>query len=54
MVETMGVKNVETRSPWMVLPPYKISWKSTKWFKTYPHMIYTYIQQHSYDGFALQ
>jgi len=34
MVESMGLKIIAFWSPWMVLSPYKISWKSTKRFKS--------------------
>jgi hypothetical protein len=33
MVEAMGLKIITSRFPWMALPPYQISWKSTKQFK---------------------
>jgi hypothetical protein len=35
MVEDMPLKIIASRSPWMALPPYQISWKSTKRFKSY-------------------
>jgi hypothetical protein len=35
MVKNMGLKITASRSTWMVLPPYQISWKSTKQFKSY-------------------
>jgi hypothetical protein len=33
MVEDTGLKIITSRSIWMALPPYQISWKSTKRFK---------------------
>jgi hypothetical protein len=33
MVEDMGLKITASRSTWMALPPYQISWKSTKRLK---------------------
>jgi len=35
MIEAMGLKIIASRSPWMALPLYQISWKSTKRFKSY-------------------
>jgi hypothetical protein len=34
MIEAMGLKINESRSPWMI-SPYQISWNSTKQFKSY-------------------
>jgi hypothetical protein len=34
MVEARGLKIIASRSPWMVSPPYQISWKSTNWFRS--------------------
>jgi hypothetical protein len=33
--EDMGLKIIASRSPWLALPPYQISWKCTKWFESY-------------------
>jgi hypothetical protein len=35
MIEAMGLKIIASRSSWIALPPYQISWKSTKQFKSY-------------------
>jgi hypothetical protein len=35
IIEAMGLKVIASRSSWMALTPYKISWKSTKLFKSY-------------------
>jgi hypothetical protein len=31
----VGLKVIALSFPWMALPPYQISWKSTKRFKSY-------------------
>jgi len=35
VTEAMRLKIIASRSPWMALHPYHISWKSTKRFKRY-------------------
>jgi hypothetical protein len=35
MVEDKGLKIITSRSPWMALPPYQISWKCTKRLDSY-------------------
>jgi hypothetical protein len=35
MTEAMRLKMTESRSSWMALSPYQISWNSTKRFKSY-------------------
>jgi hypothetical protein len=35
IIEAMGLKIIASRSPWMALPLYQISWNSTKRFKHY-------------------
>jgi hypothetical protein len=35
VIEAMGIKIIVSKSPWVALPPYQISWKSTKRFKIY-------------------
>jgi hypothetical protein len=34
-VEDVELNVIESRPPWTALPPYQISWKSTKRFKSY-------------------
>jgi len=33
MIEAMGLKIIESSSPWMASPAYQISWKRTNRFK---------------------
>jgi hypothetical protein len=35
MIEAMWLQTIASRSPWMALPLYQISWKATKQFTSY-------------------
>jgi hypothetical protein len=35
MIEAMGLKIIASKSSLMALPPYQISWNSSKRFKSY-------------------
>jgi hypothetical protein len=35
MIEVLELKSIATRSAWVALFPYQISWKSTKWLRSY-------------------
>jgi hypothetical protein len=35
MIEALGLKIIASKSPWILLSPYQISWKFTNRFKSY-------------------
>jgi hypothetical protein len=53
MVETMRIKIIASRSPWMASPPYQISWKSTKRFRSYSWGTHRYIHRQTGDLISL-